>query len=412
MKRNKVKMIVFLVFISVLLVSWAHDGSSSEEKVIKLGQILPLSGSGVLWGDQGVLLGRTAAELFNKAGGITIKGQKYIYEVVSYDSGYHAKGGSEAAYRLVYKDKVDFILSSLGSPVTAASQVVTEPKKIITFTPSWAGFLTDKAKYTFRLDFTPKIMTPGGVVYMKKTFPKVRRVAMIGPNDEGGVTGMENDKQVWLKHGFEVAYFDYYEKDTTEFYPIVTRILATKPDIIQTVSPRPGSHGVLLKAIYEQGYKGIIEGSHDPITDINTSGEFRAEGVYSFTASVFGSAVCPPMANYLDKLCIEKTKEPLCFPAAVSWDGLACLHEALFRAQSLDADDLVRTMKKDNFCFHSTYGVATFGGDKRVQIAGPTLVGQIQNGKFVILETSMSDEVKERLSHCKGPLANYPKPPK
>jgi len=404
-------MIALLAFVLVFLVTLANAGSSSAAKVIKLGQILPLSGSSVLWGKQGLVLAEEAVKMFNDAGGIEINGEKYIYKVFTYDSGYTAKGGSGAANKLVKDDKVDFIIDSLGATVCAASQILTEPKKIITFTPAW-GTVAEDANYTFRLDYTPAQTTAGGVSYIKKVHPNVKSVAMIGPNDEAGVVAMEHDRGVWSSMGFDVVFFDYYEKVVTEFYPIATKILRAKPDLIQTVSPRPGTHGPLLKAIYEQGYKGIIEGSHDPVTDVNTSGETRAEGLYSFTASAFGLPICSPTGNYLDELCIKKTGEALCFPAAVSWDGLAALHEALFRAQTFDPDILVSTLKADDFCFNSTYGISTFGGPKRVQIVGSTLVGQIKNGKLLVLDTSMSADAKERLSHCKGPLANYPEIPR
>jgi branched-chain amino acid transport system substrate-binding protein len=388
-----------------------HSISEAQEKTILVGQAIPLSGSGVLWGDQAQILGREAVKLFNEAGGITIKGQKYFYKLVTADTGYTAKGGSEAANKLVYSDKIDFMTCSLGSTVVAATQVVTEPKKIITFASAW-GTVAEDANYTFRLIYTPKETDDSGMAFIKNKYPGANKIAMIAPNDSAGVGALEYNVKLCKALGYTVTFSDYYEKDTTEFYPVVTRILATKPDIIHTLSPRPGSHGPLLKAIYEQGYRGILLGCHDVKTDVDTSGESRAEGIYTFDASAYGMPGGPPLGRYLDSLCLKETKNSLGFPPAVGWDGLACLHEALFRAQTLDSDSIVATIKADDFCFNSTYGVSTFGGGpKRVQIMAPTLIGQIQKGQLVIIERSLSSEAKERLSHCKGPFANYPKIP-
>ena len=51
------------------------------------------------------------SENMNAAGGITVGGEQYKIKVISYDSGGSQAGETEATNRLVYQDKVKFIIS-------------------------------------------------------------------------------------------------------------------------------------------------------------------------------------------------------------------------------------------------------------------------------------------------------------
>ena len=51
---------------------------------------------------------------FNRAGGLTVKGEKYKVEMVIYDDKYRADTGRAAVERLLYEDKVRFIVGSFG----------------------------------------------------------------------------------------------------------------------------------------------------------------------------------------------------------------------------------------------------------------------------------------------------------
>jgi len=101
-------------------------------KVLKYGVCAALSGTPAAWG-LGVLWGvEQAAEELNEAGGVTVAGQPYIFEVVKYDDKYTTSGGKAAGEYLVYEAKVRAI-SSLGTAPTISLLEVTEPAKVIVF---------------------------------------------------------------------------------------------------------------------------------------------------------------------------------------------------------------------------------------------------------------------------------------
>ena len=68
------------------------------------------------------------ADLLNKQGGLTIGGKKYMIEYHIYDGKYDTDTSRAAVEKLVYQDKVSFIVSTFGAG-TFAALPVTEPNR-------------------------------------------------------------------------------------------------------------------------------------------------------------------------------------------------------------------------------------------------------------------------------------------
>lgn len=90
------------------------------------------------------------AEQLNKAGGLVVKGEKYLVEMIVYDDKFQADPGRVAFERLVYGDKVKAIFSYGSAPVLAGIEV-TEPNKVLLLTGAFAPqVMSPKYKYTLR----------------------------------------------------------------------------------------------------------------------------------------------------------------------------------------------------------------------------------------------------------------------
>src|SRR5262249_24096916 len=83
--------------------------------------------------------------------------------------------------------------------------------------------------------------------------PQVKRVALISPNDTSGKDTNTAVVKALKGLGFEVAADEYYERGTKDFYPILTKMLATKPDMLDVAAAPAGEGGLLLK----QGRQGL-----------------------------------------------------------------------------------------------------------------------------------------------------------
>src|SRR5208282_5200508 len=123
---------------------------------------------------------------FNAAGGITIKGQRYNIELIAYDDKWTAEGGRAAMERLVYQDKVNYLISIISSPTIVSGLNLVEQAKILDLCAGTTPKLLDpKLHYTFGVS-TTRTSTPALWTAVKKTWPKARTVVFLAPNDEGG----------------------------------------------------------------------------------------------------------------------------------------------------------------------------------------------------------------------------------
>ena len=110
--KDKVWLVVILsIVLSVFVV--AGTACAQGVKTLKVGTVLPLNfGMGV---DTKKALEMQIGQ-FNDAGGITIKGQNYKVQLIVYDDKWTAEAGRAALERLVYQDKVQYLISIISSP--------------------------------------------------------------------------------------------------------------------------------------------------------------------------------------------------------------------------------------------------------------------------------------------------------
>jgi len=85
---------------------------------------------------------------FNKKGGLEIKGERYTIELIVYDSKFQAETARAAVERLIYRDKVKFIL---GDETADAWLPVTEANKVLVVCTSPSPVVrSPKYKYVFQ----------------------------------------------------------------------------------------------------------------------------------------------------------------------------------------------------------------------------------------------------------------------
>src|SRR5438034_1385822 len=62
--------------------------------------------------------------------------------------------------------------------------------------------------------------------WVKESHPKIKRVAVISPNDTSGKDTNTAVVKALKTLGFEAAADEYYERGTKDFYPVLTKVLA------------------------------------------------------------------------------------------------------------------------------------------------------------------------------------------
>ncbi len=388
--RRWIRNVALICSAAVFVVAGTHapvQTAQLKKAELRLGFISALSGPGIGWG-MGMLGGlELAAEDVNKGGGIQIGDTAYTIKVIAYDDKYTGPGAVQAAQRLVSQDEVNIIVGPLGSVPMLAIADVTESNKILVLSNSYTSkALGPKKPYTFRLTPTTAEFSTPLIGWIAKNKPSLKTSAILSPNDESGKEVMSHNEKGYAKAGLKVVMKEFYERGTQDFVPILTRVVAAKPDIIDFDGSTPVDSGVILKQARQLGYQGqfLKGGGPGTLEIIRVAGAENAEGL------IYYSPWDPndPKITALMARFEAKYKMPFNPLGIFFYEGGHMLFDAMKKAQTFSSDGLRKSLEAQKE-FKGLLGRYVWGGEAdygiRHQWIAPFYVGQVQKGKEVML---------------------------
>src|SRR5439155_1500063 len=219
----------------------------AQDKTLSIGVLGPLSGGAASYGVELVRGAEMKADEINKAGGLKVGAATYRIKLVSYDHKALAADAATAANKLVFQDKVKYIIGNAVGATCNAVQTVTEPEKVLFSFVCWGtNNLGPDKPHSFRVMLSQWEVAEPFYRWVKEKHPQIKRVAAISPNDTSGKDTNTAVVKALKALGFEVAADEYYERGTKDFYPILTKILAAKPDMLDVAAV-----DVITKAMQE-----------------------------------------------------------------------------------------------------------------------------------------------------------------
>lgn len=375
----------------------ASSTASGGDGVVVFGVSAPMSGDAASWGTASKWLAQKAADDINSAGGIQTDGGKVTVKIAAEDNEYTAAGGARAAQALLTRDKANMIAFSVGTAPVQALQAITEKQQIPMMTSAWGKELkgTD-FPYTFTVINTPFEVLQPLAKYVLDAEGGFNSIALIGVNDSTGTQTEEVAQQVWADLGVDVVSSDFYERTTTEFAPIATKLLQRNPDAIDLTTVTPGAAALLLQAMQDQGWNGVtlLSAGTGGQAFVDASGG-AAEGVYMGLAADFSSDAATAKQQELQAGLSKATGEDLNGVTIGAYDGVKALAAAIEKAGNTDGPAVQAAMT--SMTFDSSWGLSAFGGEdvygSKQQILTPMIVTQVENGKIVERERIIPDEL-------------------
>ena len=397
MKVNK-----SLLLLGTLVVGLVNVAGASAQETIKLGLSVPLSGAGANWGKGSEWLCNEATKEIKAAGGAKVGGKTYNFECIAYDNKYNAAEGTKVAQTLLKRDNVKFISGSLGTAPVRALQSLSEREGVLLFTTAWGASLKGP---NFPLTFT-QMNTPYEILYpliqyVKKANPDVKTVALLNPND---ATGQETEKiarKAWEEVGVKVVASDWYERGTTEFQPIATKLAGIKADVVDLAASPPADAGTVFKELKALGWKGVqvIEVGTGAEGLIATGGD-AVDKTYMGAAITFDGPNATARQRELNEGMLKATGESMNAIQVGFYDAVIAIKTAMEKAQSVDPAVVAKTLPEIKF--NSVYGPAAFGGKQTYgtpqQILVPVIVTQMDGKKLVEVQRIEPAELKQRLA--------------
>ena len=395
MKRNRLFVLCSIGLVMILTASFVvgckapAPPSTPEAKTLQIGGLMSLTGgfSGAHdipdWSEAQI-----AAEMINDHGGITVNGQKYLIELVAEDCKSTMDGVTAAANRLVYDKGIKFIIGPCAF-FSAAAGPVTDPNKVIrviTWCVGIPGEMDASTPYAF-LGCAGSISDViAAVKYLKQTYPDVKKVALVTPDDGGVPYLIPKVKDVLQAGGLSVAGDTIaYSNDMIDMSPIAAKINAIKDaDAVFQANGLAPHIGGIVKALRELGNNKLYAVSTGvPLGQVATIAGNEACKNLFVTNVAADDPNLPPLAKEICQRTIAKYGPDWSF----FMTGASCvwsLKEAIEAAQSLDPT-VVKAKWETMDKIETIYGTGTMGGEKtygiRHAVGLPTPIEILKDGK-------------------------------
>ena len=372
---------------SVIGLVWAVNVAAQTE-TLKIGVVSALTGPGSEWGlaqDGGI---KIAAMEVNAKGGLKVGDKTYKIEVVSYDDQYKAALAVTGATRLIEQDKVKFVVGPMGSASALAIKPLFEQNKVVAIIGAFSEKALDaNTKYSFR-GVPTQVEFAGPIVdWLKKNKPGLKTVAQLEPNDETGWFSQKLLKEHYEASGFKIASTELFERSLKDFQPVMTRILATRPDIIELGTTPPATAGLMIRQARELGFKGqfVKIGGPGVPQIVAAAGKDFAEGLIGYAAADVTTKNYKELAAKYEKVL----KPPMNEITVYFYDASRMLLDAIQAAGTVDDTDKVRAILARAGPYNGIQGAIRWGGMKTYgvnhQILTPTFIGMIKGGEQIIV---------------------------
>ncbi len=373
---------LFLVAVVVLVAGSLGHAAPPAPKTLRIGVISSLTGvmsAGYRDISEAV---KPTEKYLNEKGGITINGQRYRIELVTYDDQSSPSGAVSAVNKAV-QDGIKFLLAPVFAPSNLAIAPITESNKVLRVqsTTSGAEQYGPKNRYLFAASIS-LCTIPAIYDYLAKTYPKAKKIARLYPDDPATKAFVSLDAREAQKHGLEIVFDEPFKIGVEDFYPLLTKTLEKKPDAIDMgFSILPWARGLITQA-RELGFNGPLYAGCF-VGDINLlNGILDAKSAHDFFqgAADVRSPKMTPLIKGLREVVEKDLGVKFNMDHTIAFEGAWPLLKAIEKAQSLDTDKVVRTWENMQ-SIESIYGKARMGGQEMVGInhivVRPALISRI-----------------------------------
>lgn len=169
----------------------------------------------------------------NANGGITVGDDHYKIKLVSYDDQSRPGRVQQLYSRLILQDGADFLFSPYSSGLTATAAVVSEQYGKIMITTGAAEGKTYMLgnKYLFQI-YTPASRYLVSALKVVKAEDPSAGIALVYSNDGFSRSAAEGARKVARDMGLNVVFNQAYSPDTTDFAPLLNKIVASGADVL------------------------------------------------------------------------------------------------------------------------------------------------------------------------------------
>lgn len=360
---------------------------------LKIGFVGVTSGPAAAWGTSNVRSMQTLAEWYNELGGVKIGDKTYEIEVVTFDDQKDPKRAVEGMEKMA-QEGIHYVVGPNVDDGAAAVRPVAEKNAIIYIPYAFPKELYAPPASNAILGMIANYQSGPAIYKYLMDNKGVKKVAFVAANESDPLSQRDSGVAAAKALGLEVvADKDTYQNDTRDFTPVLTPIVALKPDLLVLSGVAPANAPLLIRAARELGYEGLI--STETAQDAKVLEEGAGELANGFIS--VGGASTPEIASDRMKEFVERYTKKFgeyndesntkVYALDYILETLKANPKAIdnvdeFKA-TIDSFEAPNPYLKDPNAKLKYVGSTSFG--QKRQVAVPMVVNQYKDGKFQTL---------------------------
>jgi len=343
-----------------------------------LGGVAPVTGEAATFGlasHNGIDL---AVAEWNAKGGVLGKQIKLSF---ADDKGDPAEGATVFT-KLIEQDKVSAIVGTVMSKVSLAGAPICQNAKVPMISPTSTNpKVTQVGDYIFRACFIDPFQGTVGAKFAIEELKSKKAACLFDVGNDYTKGLAEFFKAKYTALGGELTGFEGHATGTTDFKAQLTKILASKPDVLY-VSDYYNDVALIAKQARELGFKGpLVGGDGWDSPKLTEVGGPALEGCF-FTNHYAADDTRPIIQEFVKKYKEKYNASPDAL-ACLAYDATYLVLDAVKRAGKTDGPAIKDALKATDMAVVS--GQVKFDGDRNP--VKSAVVIEIKNAKFVYRAT-------------------------
>jgi len=346
---------------SVAALAVCAAGASSATSTLTIGVIAPFSGPAAAYGPPEAASMQAAVNLINSQGGVKVGGTTYTLKLRKYDSAWDPTKAVTAARQAITQDGLKY-LEVDGTAMELAVQPIAEAAHVVTFAVAGdASFIGPKHPLSFKTYYDIPQSLQASLTVLKPKLGKSPLVVSIYPDNTSGHNVAAQSKARAQKLGYRYS-AEFVGGDVTDFNPVLTKVLSSKPAVIDTGQLPPSQYAVLAQQARQLGYKGkfVFDDTIDLPTVLKATGKSGIAG--SVTSPLLENFTTAPGRYWTSHVGKISGGDPTQGWSVLPFDNLLLLKVALEKAGTLDTERVASMLGKVSTT--GALGHLTYGGGK------------------------------------------------
>jgi branched-chain amino acid transport system substrate-binding protein len=387
-RRSTLK--IFGAVSALALMSALTVPALAANPTLKIGFVGVTSGPAAAWGTSNVRSMQTLADMMNSAGGVKIGDKTYDIDIITFDDQKDPKLSIQGMEKMA-QEGVHYVVGPNVDDGAASVRPVAEKNGIIYFPYAFPKSLYVKPASNAVLGMVANYQSGPAIYKYLMEHNGIKTVAFVAANESDPLSQRDSGVEAAKALGLDVvASQDSYANDTTDFTPVVTPIVALKPDLLVLSGVAPANAPLLIRAARELGYTGLIstetaqdagvlkEGAGDLANGFISVGGASTPEIRSDAMTKFIDTYTKKFGEYNDEsntkvYALEYIVDTLkANPAAID-------NVDEFK-KTVDTFSAPNPFLKDPNAKLSYVGTTSFG--QKRQLSVPMVVNEYENGEF------------------------------